>query len=411
MKYCKRTFAIILVFLCCNSFYVLPYVNASSLTKVTTGGITLEGEHINTSESSKSIYLTVDSTGMEYDLVGYSARLQLTPCSSTKHGWIYGTVNPKIEVVTPNWIIGSSNFSGWNEKSYLDFTVEANDSIINSVSKESEVKIAITFPVTTPTSNWSGVEPYTDISVMNTLKRTDLKNNVNMPLSDLLSIELTRNKQVDIEKAKVTMSLSKNEVNKGNTFVVTIGIVGTSEPVLGLQGKLNYNKDIFECIEKNMVFKKWRLTSYNENTGMFLLEIADLQDPDPYVRDETSIVSFTFKVKDDANISGEEIIETLTISNLIVAGGVSLEEETVSKNVKIKLNSHIQSDQDEQNNSSDEDKVNNSTESTTSDGNSKNDSTTANTALPETGKSSIAIFFICLLCILLVYSYKKYKQY
>lgn len=438
-KYYTRILFIMLITLCCNFFYLYYPVSASqldtsSITKAVSGGITLEGENINISENSKTIYITVDSTGMENGLAGYSARLQMTPCGSVKHGWIYGTANPKIEVLTSNWEVGLSNFSGWNEKSYLDFTIEASDEILNTIPKSSAVKIAITFPITSPTSNWKEVEPYTDLSIMNTLKRTDCKNNVDMPLSDLLNIRLTENKQSPTEKANITINLSKYSLQKGDTFVATIGIIGTSQGVSGLQGTWNYNRDIFECIERNVLFEKWRLTGWNKDSGVFLMEIIDFQDSNSYVKDEKSIISFTFKVKEDANISDEEIEETLTISNLVVAGGVELEENTISKNVKITLDSNVQPDPDDPSNEDEpntppnnEDKPNNSTGSNTStntldedsnnnspNGNNltnSNDSTIANSSLPKAGKGFMAILIILLGGVFVCYSYIRYTRY
>ena len=436
----KKIWSILIMFFYCVSFYSVPSVNAtqietSSITKATSRGVTLEGENINTTESIKTIYLTVDSTGMENGLAGYSARLQLTPGSSSKHGWIYGTIDPEIEVLTANWEVGTIHFSGWNENSYLDFTIEASDKILNTISKSSAVKIAITFPVATPTSNWGGVEPYTDLSITNTLKRTDYKNNVDTPLSNSLNIRLTENKQSDTGKARVTMSLSERELNKGDTFVVTIGIVGTSTGVSGLQGIWNYNPDIFEYVERNMLFDKWRCTGWNENTGIFLTEIMDSSDSSSYVKDARSIISFTLKVKEDANIPIEGMDETLEVSNLVVSGA-EVEETAIRENVRITSISDIQPDPDEPNNPSDVDTPSSSEEPDTStnptegdssinlpNGNSSDnssgnitftnssDSTTAKEILPKTGKNSIVFLGILLGGGGGCYFYRKYQQY
>ena len=127
--------------------------------------------------------------------------------------------------------------------------------------------------------------------------------------------------------AEVTLTTSGG-ITQGETVTITIGVNGTTKGVAGLQGTLEYDKDILEYVEKTMLYDGWRCTGYNNDTGIFLAEISNTSDKNSYITTSTPVISFTFKIKENAKIGVTEF----GVSNLVTVNS-SLQSRKVTTNI------------------------------------------------------------------------------
>lgn len=147
----------------------------------------------------------------------------------------------------------------------------------------------------------------------------------------MIQIVSIRNvKALTNDMSEVTINISNKYATGGDTITVTIGVKGTQKGVTGLQGTLNYDKSVLEYVSKSMLKDGWRCTGYNNDTGVFLAEISSTSDTNSYITGTESVISFEFKVKNNATEGTTEF----KVSNLVTVNG-SLENRTVSEIITI----------------------------------------------------------------------------
>jgi hypothetical protein len=120
-------------------------------------------------------------------------------------------------------------------------------------------------------------------------------------------------------------------INENDELKVTIKMEEVKNSILGVQGTLEYDKDILEITEINTLKDSWMIT-FNEENGTFLLEISDdsFYDENEYIHDNEDFLEIKFKVKD-----GNKRVD-LKISNIKVVDNEfnTIEIEDFSKTIK-----------------------------------------------------------------------------
>ena len=122
-----------------------------------------------------------------------------------------------------------------------------------------------------------------------------------------------------------------NEVRVGNTLTVKIPVTGSGDGVNGLQGTLNYDRNVLELINQDTSVDGWYLSGYNDNTGIFLAEVRNVSDKDSFITDKKDLVTFEFRVKDDTEAATTEV----SVKDIIASGSASIENTEVSKVIAI----------------------------------------------------------------------------
>lgn len=212
---------------------------------------------------------------------------------------------------------------------------------------------------------------------------------------------------------KANLAANKTELKAGEEVTVTLGVSDINMGENGIntiEGKITYDKDIFETITSNSItnLNNWSVTyndTTNEKQGKFLA--VNLSNG---VKEGTQIFSVKFKVKEniteekETKISFEDITSN-DGTNLVNAG---------TKTVTLKINKST--NQNNTNNNSNENKTANSENtnaksdkkgsSSTKITNNAGDKTTATSKLPKTGKP-VVIGLVAILLITIVALYIK----
>lgn len=198
--------------------------------------------------------------------------------------------------------------------------------------------------------------------------------------------------------------------NSSDTITVVVKTTGSSEGLTGIQGTLNYDKNQLEYISNTIIKEKWFVSGFNQNTGIFLLEVNDISDTASFIYEDTEIASFTFKIKDSA-VAGNT---SITLTDIVAPGASELENTETSENISINGGQDKNSENIEAI-SADINASASSGTSTNSNTNTNISSTTSTipTSMPYTGvKDIISTFIIGLFIIGLVFGigYHKYKD-
>ena len=200
--------------------------------------------------------------------------------------------------------------------------------------------------------------------------------------------------------------VSNDSVKVGDEITITITGGGDGEGINGWQGKINYDSNVLEYVNKKSEKEGWSVTGYNQSTGIFLAEVINVLDNNTFEKNkENPILSFTFKVK-DTTVSDT----TVTVSD-IVASPTNLEVTNNSLSKKIT----IAKDGNQSNNGSDN---YNSSNSSSSSNNAnmpnnyanKQDGSTSQKPLPDAGLNTV-IMLVFTSVIILIGSYIGYKKY
>ena len=131
--------------------------------------------------------------------------------------------------------------------------------------------------------------------------------------------------------ANITLS-TVDTANKGDNINVAIVVKGTQAGVQGIQGTLNYDSNILEYVSNSTEKEGWKITGYNNTTGIFLAEITNVTDSGCFVYNTEKVVSFNFKVKDTTSLKETKI----NLSNVIAVGANNIESVEDNKTITIK---------------------------------------------------------------------------
>ena len=206
--------------------------------------------------------------------------------------------------------------------------------------------------------------------------------------------------------------------NSGDEITVIVKTNGSAEGLTGIQGTFNYDKDQLEYVSNTIIKDGWFVSGFNEETGIFLLEVYDITDESSFIYEETEVASFTFKVKDNATPENTVI----GLEGIVAPGAEQVENtetnETVAINGGSSSNSNVTTiaNQDNENQASGTYNTQNSTSNNQAQSNSI--STTyvgknGETRMPDTGiKNIITAFIMGIFLIGLVsgIGYRKYKD-
>ena len=198
--------------------------------------------------------------------------------------------------------------------------------------------------------------------------------------------------------------------NSGEEITVIVKTNGSAEGLTGIQGTFNYDKNQLEYVSNTTLKDGWFVSGFNEDTGIFLLEVYDIT--------ETEVASFTFKVKDNATPENAVI----GLEDIVTPGAEQVENtetnETIAINGGSSNNSNVTtiSNQDNEIQASGTYNTQNSTSNNQAQSNSI--STTyvgknGETRMPDTGiKNIITAFIIGIFLIGLVsgIGYRKYRD-
>ena len=228
----------------------------------------------------------------------------------------------------------------------------------------------------------------------------------------------------DIAKVDIT---APNEVAVGKTISVSIPVTGIDEGVNGLQGTLKYDSNVLELIDgkPNTTANGWMISGYNEETGIFLVEPQDVSDKSIYITDTTDLVTFEFKVKDDAELGETEV----NIKNLVASGVPSLESTEISKKLNVvgasvnntvanvtvtnnTVNNTTNTANNTNNNKTSGGSTSNTSKNNTAAATTQNTAdNTANKKIPYAGEESIIFKASIGFIVIAVIFYLKYKKY
>lgn len=208
-------------------------------------------------------------------------------------------------------------------------------------------------------------------------------------------VKITADAEDYISKGKATVGISLSDIN--------VGTSGISK----LTGKIDYDKDVFEKIEKaNLKAQNdWTIDSFDLTTGEFVASRSN------FIKTDNESFAIEFTVKSGATLGKT----TITIKDIVVSNGaedISINNATLSVNIASTATPNTN-------------KVNiisptnntNNTENTTNKintigNNTTNKNATSNT-IPKTGLEDYTapILFIALISACVAYiSYRKYKN-
>lgn len=154
----------------------------------------------------------------------------------------------------------------------------------------------------------------------------------------LMTIMANNVKAKDAEK-EISMKVeSSNSVKIGEEIKIKISLNKNEKGIVGIQGKLNYDRNAFEIVNKEVKQDKWFLSAFNEENGMFMVEILDdaFYDKNSYIYDDDEIVEITLKAKQETKVKKSEI--SVSETKVVDSDYQTLDIEKVSKTVKIKGN-------------------------------------------------------------------------
>ena len=100
------------------------------------------------------------------------------------------------------------------------------------------------------------------------------------------------------------LNMEARELEGKDEIIVEIKFNEASEKILGMQGKITYNKDDLELEEIKVENKAWNVTAFNKESGLFMLEINDEEffNQDKYFGTGEKILDAIFKIKKRENI-------------------------------------------------------------------------------------------------------------
>lgn len=213
---------------------------------------------------------------------------------------------------------------------------------------------------------------------------------------------------------KANITANKTELKAGEEVTVTLGVSDINMGENGIntiEGKITYDKDIFETITSSSItnLNNWSVTyndTTNEKQGKFLA--VNLSNG---VKEETQIFSVKFKVKENITEEKETKISFKDITsndgkNLVNSG---------TKTVTLKINKSTNQNNANNSNENKNQTTNSNSTNTTSkkkessfakSTNNAGDKTTVTSKLPKTGKP-VVIGLVAILLITIVALYIK----
>ena len=96
-----------------------------------------------------------------------------------------------------------------------------------------------------------------------------------------------------------SFNVEVESINKEENILKVYLKVNTQSNLLGIQGKVEYDKDVLELTEKKAMKEGWNITAFNDEDGNFLLEISDeaFFDTSKQINGEDKIIERTYKIK------------------------------------------------------------------------------------------------------------------
>ena len=216
-----------------------------------------------------------------------------------------------------------------------------------------------------------------------------------------------------VSGAKMNISMP-SKAKTGETVKVVVSIANATSGIGGIQGKIEYDTNIFEYVGKKCVLNNWSVTGFNEATGIFLAEVDNVGDESTYITGNKDVIEFEFKVKNNVTLGNTDV----SISDIVLAGADEYNKETKAS---INISSDSNNNQSNINNTSNVNKSNKASieknkGTTTINSNTTGNTTTINAnksdkSIPETGSKSIIPMLIFFIIIFAVAIYKKCKKY
>ncbi len=216
---------------------------------------------------------------------------------------------------------------------------------------------------------------------------------------------------------KANLTANKTSIKTGEEITVTIGVSDINMGENGintLEGKINYDTNIFEAITSNSIqsLNNWT-TTYNDESstlnGKFLA--VNLSSG---TKENTQIFSVKFKVKETVTEEKNTKIEFKEITsndgtNLVNVGDKAVTIKINSENSNGTTNDSNKEDNSENTQNNTTDKSDSNKENTTTQNKATaTDNTTAKTIIPKAGKSiAVALLIIALVAVVIVLGIKN----
>ena len=154
----------------------------------------------------------------------------------------------------------------------------------------------------------------------------------------LMTILTTKVKAVDTE-GQITMDIeSASSVKIGEEITIKVKINKNDSGVLGAQGRITYDKNAFELVETKALNENLTLSAFNEENGMFMLEITNeaFNDSDLYIYDETEVLEVKLKAKQDSGIRKTDF--QVSEIKVVDSSFETIDVENTSKKIRIRGN-------------------------------------------------------------------------
>ena len=216
---------------------------------------------------------------------------------------------------------------------------------------------------------------------------------------------------------KANLTANKTSIKAGEEITVTIGVSDINMGENGintLEGKINYDTNIFEAITSNSIqsLNNWTTTYNDENSnlnGKFLA--VNLSSG---TKENTQIFSVKFKVKETVTEEKDTKIEFKEITsndgtNLVNVGDKAVTIKINSENSNGATNNSNKEDNSENTQNNTTDKSDSNKENTTTQNKATaTDNTTAKTIIPKAGKSiAVALLIIALVAVVIALGIKN----
>lgn len=206
------------------------------------------------------------------------------------------------------------------------------------------------------------------------------------------------------------------KVEPGETITATVGVITGNKKVKAISGKIEYDSDSLEFIKYSVVKENWKLTSFDETTGEFVVEVEDAykDNEDMFATGTEEIFKLDFKVKDDFNdkslkislgsvsatdsennkVLGTDTVKTITVKQddpVDPGQNTNTNVNTNSNTNNTNSNTNTNNNTNNISNTNTNKNTNTNTSASTNTNGQKNDQTTANKVLPKAGQSLIVI--------------------
>lgn len=229
-------------------------------------------------------------------------------------------------------------------------------------------------------------------------------------------------KKIEDKEEKIQTYIDvTGKVEPGETITSTVGVITGNKKVKSISGKIEYDSESLEYIKYSIIKENWKLTSFNETTGEFVVEVEDAykDNEDMFATGTEEIFKLDFKVKDDFDGKSLKIslgsVSATDSENNKVLGTDTVKTITVKQddpvdpgqntNTNVNTNSNTNNTNSNTNNTNSNTNTNNNTNNvsntntnrntntsaSTNTNGQKNDQTTANKVLPKAGQSLIVI--------------------